>query len=376
MENRMLINLRPALLLACFVVAASRVATAGQVEDVLSTIEQAASAEGEAPSSVYEAAAEGIEKSPAKVSKSLLPKLRDKGLTERQLATYAWAIGLTKDPKAVDGIMDLHRRSEPSLVKVNCLRALATIKGKEAERYLLSVLDTTTDKEMRFNILNLLGQMQCETALPKMEEVLRQDPREFYWQSIFVFGKMGDKAVPFLLERVNNKDRNVRTNAINVLGTWLIAPEAVKPLQDQFWKETDNDLRGVILEGLLTITADPVQARSICQEVVTKEKNEKLVKTARKVIEGMDRMKVAVASAAKAKQISKDAFEREYVGLFKSAGHKGDYKVLSAASTMEDEPRLKALRERILQRDSDEAFYDYQKINEIVVLNRMISAYK
>ena len=38
------------------------------------------------------------------------------------------------------------------------------------------------------------------------------------------------------------------------------------------------------------------------------------------------------------------------------------------------EPQLKALRERILQRDSDEAFYDYQKVNEVIMRNRMIKA--
>ncbi|NLF07519.1 MAG: hypothetical protein GX594_06000 [Pirellulaceae bacterium] len=342
------------------------------MDDVLSKIEQAATSEEKAPSSVYEAVAEGVEKNPAEVSKKLLPRLQEKGLTERQLATYVWALGLTKEPTALEPIMDLHRRSESTLVKQNSLRALATIGGKEAGKYLLSALDSTTDKEIRFNILNLLGQMQCEAALPKMEEVLRKDPREFYWQSIFVFGKMGDKAVPFLLQKVGDKNRNIRANAVNILGTGLIAPEAVKPLQDQFWKETDTELRSVTMDSLLRIIADLAQVRSFCEEVVAKEKEENLVKPARKAIESMDRVKAAIASAAKAKRVSKDSFQQEYARLFKSAGKKGDYKALAAASTIDDEPKLKALRQRILQRDSDEAFYDYQKVNEIILMNRMI----
>jgi hypothetical protein len=363
------------ILAVCWVVAASCLAMA-QTDDVLSKIEQAASGGKEAASSVYEAVAEGIEKNPAKVSKHLLLRLQEKGLTERQLATYVWAVGLTKEPMAVEPIMDLHRRSQATLVKQNCFRALATIGGKGAEKYLLSVLDSTVDKEMRFNILNLLGQMQCEAALPKMEEVLRKDPREFYWQSIFIFGKMGDKAVPFLLQRVSDKDRNVRANTINVLGTWLIAPEAIKPLQEQFSKETDAELRGVILDSLLKIIADPARVRSVCEGVIAKEKDENLVKLARGAIEGMDRMKATIASSAKDKQVSKEFFQREYAPLFKSAGKKGDYKALAAASTIDDEPKLKALRERILQRDSDEAFYDYQKVNEIILVNRMIGREK
>jgi hypothetical protein len=65
-------------------------------------------------------------------------------------------------------------------------------------------------------------------------------------------------------------------------------------------------------------------------------------------------------------------FQHEYGRFFKSAGKKGDYKALASASTVEDEPKLKALRERILQRDSDEANYDYQKVNEIILMNRMV----
>ena len=359
------------LVVFCWTAAMSCLA-ADQVDDVLSKIEQAASAEGKTASSLYEAVNEGIEKNPAEVSKRLFPRLREKNLTERQLATYVWALGLTKEPTAVEQIMELHRRSQSTLVKQNCLRALATIGGKEAEKYVLSVLDSTTDEEIRFNILNLLSQMQSEAALPKMEEVLRKAPQELYWQSIFVFGKMGDKSVPFLLQKIDDKNRNVRANAINVLGTWLIAPEAEKPLQAQFWKETDAELRGVIMDSLLRIIADPAQIRSFCEEVVTKEKDENLVKTAHRAIESMDRVKAVIASSAKDKQVSKDSFQQEYARLFKSSGKKGDYKALAVASTIDDEPKLKALRERILQRDSDEAFYDYQKVNETILLNRMI----
>lgn len=367
-------SLRVIVLSACSVIAVSCVALADQAADILSKIEQAAAGEEESSSALYKAAAEGIENSPAEVSKSLLPKLKGKGLTERQLAIYVWAMGLTKDPIAVQTLMDLHRQSRSLLVQQNCLRALATIGGKEAEKYLLSMLDTTTDKEMRFNILNLLAQMQCEAALPKMGEVLREDPREFYWKSIFVFGKMGNKAVPFLLQRIGDKDRNVRINAVNILGAWLIAPEAAIPLRDQFWKEADPEVRGLILNCLLTIVTDLAQTRSLCEQVVAKDTDQNLVKAARNASEGMDRAKDAIISAAKTKQVSKDSFQREYARLLKSAGHEGDYKVLASASTKDDEPRLLTLRERILQRDSDEAFYDYQKINEIILLNRVIGS--
>lgn len=359
---------------ACWVVVASCVAEAAQTEDVLSKIEQVASGGNDAASSIYEAVIDDAEKNLTEVSKTLLPRLQEKDLTERQLATYVWVLGLTREPKAAAPIVNLHRQSRSNMVKQNCLRALAMIGGKEAETYLLSVLDFTTDKEMRFNILNLLGQMQCEAALPKMEEVLRQDPRECYWQSVFVFGKMGDKAVPFLLQKISDKDHNVRANAISVLGIWLIAPEAAKPLREQFWREMDAELRGVILRSLGKIIADPAQFRSFCREVVAKEKDEDLVKLARRAIEDANRVKAEITSSTNDKNVSKDSFQQEYARSFQSAGKKGNYKTLAAASTLDDEPKLKALRERILQRDSDEAFYDYQNVNEIILLNRCKSS--
>jgi HEAT repeats len=357
----------------CSAALASGLALAAPPEDVLSRIERAASSQKEVPSSFYESLTEDIEKNPAEVSKRLLSKLQDKNLTERQLTIYVWALGVTKDPTAVDAIVKLYQRVDVPMVKQNCLHALMEIGGKDAGDHLLSALKSATDKEMRFGILNCLAQMQCEAALPKTEEVLRQDPAEFYWQCYFVFGKMGDKAIPFLLKRIADDNRNIRTNATCILGMWLLAPEAAKPLQDRFWKETDVKLRCFILNSLPALIVDPAELRSFCEKVAAKEKDKDLATIARRVIDGMDEMKAGIASAAKTKHVSKDSFQQEYTKLFKSCGKKGDYKILSSASTVKDEPALKALRERILQRDSDESFYDYQKVSGIIVQNRMIA---
>jgi len=76
------------------------------------------------------------------------------------------------------------------------------------------------------------------------------------------------------------------------------------------------------------------------------------------------------------KKVSKSEFDREYSRLYKSAGHEGDYDVLATSSSLEDEPRLKKLRECILLRDSDESFYDYKKVNNIIVFNRFAARMK
>jgi hypothetical protein len=46
---------------------------------------------------------------------------------------------------------------------------------------------------------------------------LQGDIKKYYWQSIFVFGKMGDKAVPFLLKyRIGSKKQLKPPNCRNI----------------------------------------------------------------------------------------------------------------------------------------------------------------
>jgi hypothetical protein len=349
---------------------------AAETNDVLLQIERMASLGEKAERSLGESIADGIESNRVQISRALVAKLNDKNLTEQQRAVYIWALGLSRDANAMDVIISLHRANKSDLVRGNCLHALATIGGKQAGEFLLSILNTTTDKEKRFDILNLLGQMQYEAAMPKAEEVLKQDPKEFYWQSIFVFGKMGDKALPFLLERINNKDRNIRANAINVVGQWLISPEAAKPMQDQFWTERDAELRGMILSSLERTIPDFAQMKTVFEQVVAKEKDRETLKFAHETLGKMDQMRADVTAFAQKKQSSATSFEGEYKQLFRSAGKKGSYEVLGVSSTVQDELKLKVLRERILQRDSDEAFYDYQKVNDIMIRNRLAHSLK
>ena len=344
--------------------------SADEATNLLSMIERLAAAGDKAESSLAETVASGIKRHPGGLSAQLLSGLTNTKLIDKQLAVYVWALGLTEDESTVKAIEDLHQRSKSELVRGNCLRALAIIGGQQSGSFLLSVLDATPDKEKRFDILNLLGQMHCEAALPKTEEVLKEDPKEYYWQPIFVFGKMGDKAVPFLLTKINHRNRNIRSNAINVLGQWLIPPEAAKPLQDQFWAENDKELRGMILSSLERTIVDSALRKTVFEQVVAKEKDPALVKYAQETLGSLDEMSASVATFARKKKPSVANFQREYELLFESAGKKGSYEVLGVSSTISDETKLKSLRERILQRDSDEAFYDYQKVNKIIMQNR------
>jgi hypothetical protein len=343
--------------------------------NLLSDINRLASLGDEAPETLTESIRDriDIENDPYTINSALLPKLTDPNTSDKQLAIYIWAMGLTKDPNAVTEIIKLSEQTKSELVKGNCLRALATIGGQKSGDYLLSKLDKTADENMRFNILNLLGQMQYEAALPKTEEVLKHDYKQFYYRSIFIFGKMGDKAVPFLLKKIADKDRNIRANAINVLGQWLIPLESAKVFRERFWKETDVELRRLILSSLECVTPDLDVLRNFSKEVVSEEKEEVLVQFAKETLNDLGEMKETDDLYRAKKKISPKRFKKEYDTIFRSAGRKGDYKTLSLSSSFEDEPELKRLRERILQRDSDEAFYDYRKVNAIIMLNRSLN---
>ena len=345
---------------------------ASQASEVLSKIEQLAALGGKKDRVLGEAIVDGIEKSPAEISETIIIKLDSTDLTEQQVGIYVWALGLTKDQAAVNTLIRTYKHSKTDFVSVNCLHALATIGGKQAGNFLVSVFDAESDRDKRSGILNLLGQMQFEPALPKMEEVLQLDPKEFYWKSVFVFGKMGEKSVPFLLRRLDHKERNVRVNVVNLLGRWLVPPEASEPLENRFWEESDAEVRQMILASLERTIDDPSRLKTVFDRVLAREQDRALVKFAQETIASMDQMKSAAASFAGKKRPSPEAFQSEYDQLFKTAGKKGSYDIIAVASTVDDELKLKALRERILQRDSDESFYDYERVNSILILNRMI----
>lgn len=325
---------------------------------------------------MFNSLAEAIEKDRAAVSQAILPRIKEEGLSEKQLVVYLWALGQTRDRSATPILVGLYERTTSELVKIHCLGSLATIGGHKAGAFLMDVLNATTDKKRRLDILNWLGQMQYKPALPKMEEVLRQDATTLYWQSVFVFGKMGDKGVPFLLTKVADKDLNTRTNALSLLGIWLIPVEAEKPVRERFWLESDVTVRRAILASMERLAPDLNRLRTFCEQVVAKEKEESLVQFARETLSNINKMSTEEEAFARQKAVSVDRFQREYKKLFFSAGKEGDYERLSASSTVKVEPQLKALRERILQRNSDEAFYDYQKVTRIIRLNRLLAVAK
>jgi HEAT repeat protein len=377
----------------------STVVWAEEVKPLMEEIDRAASQGEEADPTLLESLITRIGKDSKSVLPQLLEKLKDSSLKEEQRVMYAWALGFTKDSSAIDPLIALHRQSKSEPVQASCLTALARIGGDPAGKYLLSILDaatTGTQKnttgtsgtlagdggresgligDKRFRFLFLLAQMQYEPALPQMAETLKANAEEGEpWQAKFLFGMMGDKAVPFLLKKIGDEDRNVRGISVYLLGMWLMAPESAQPMQERYWVEKDPSVRGMILGSLERTILDLKLMQVFFKQVVTKEKDEDPLQFARETVENQSQIKSAVADFAKNKKVSAEVFEGERKKLYDSCGKKGDYKLLSTSSTIKDEPALKALREQILQRASDEAFYDYEKVNRTIMFNRLMSA--
>ncbi len=312
-----------------------------------------------------------IENEPNGVAKQILEEINEPNIAERPLTVYVWAIGFTKDTIAIDKLIKIHGTTNSKIVKYNARHSLAKIGGTKAGDYLISKAKTAGDDD-KFEILNSLGLMQYEPAIPVMGELLKKDHKKYYWQSFFCFGRMGDKAVPYLLKKINDKDKNVRFHSIHLLGYVLTATEAAEPLAARYWEEKDNDVKMFILKATTKIIPDFVEMKKFLENVHAKEKDEALKQFAEQGLILIDNWKTKVKEFKERKEDNRAIFEAEYKALYKSSGWEGDMQKLASHSRLEDEPRLKKLREKILSLGSDECFYYYEQTNEIIMYNRLI----
>jgi hypothetical protein len=360
------------LLVAVLILFAAADAAAGQAESVIKDIE-ALITRGEATSPAgLETIRQGIQENPGEVLPLLLARAESPGLTDENLAIYLWAMGMTRAPEAVDHIIRLSTGKKNPMVFQNAHRALALIGGDKVNEFLFRELQGTTEPTIRYELLDLLAQLHYAPALPATIDVLQQDPDIFYWQSVFVFGKYGDMAVPFLIKNITAADKHVRANAIMVLGQWLIADEAAAPLKKQFRVENDPKIRALILSAIEKISSNVSEIRIFSEEVLQTEKDSEVVQFAVETIGNLEEMQNHIAAFKATKKDDRALFAAAYQQIYASLGREGDYKLLAATSSRADEPQLKRLKEVILQRNAEECFYDYQKINDVILLNKLV----
>jgi len=347
-------------------------AAENQPDPVITDIEEII-AQGESASlQTFERVKNRIQENPEGILPHLLSRANTPRLPEAELAIYIWAIGITKSSEAIDDIIRLSSGKQSEDLIGNTYKALASIGGEKAGEYLYHRLQETSEPRMRYYLLDCLAQIQYRRAIPETTEILGKDPKRYYWQAVFIFGKYGDLAIPFLLKNIGDEDQNTRTNAIMVLGPWLLASESLESLKSQFWKEDNPDIRRLILHAIEAVDADLQDMQSFFEEVMQREPDGNVVRPAREAVRRLEEVQGIIERFRSQKIPNRTAFEAEYGKILDSFGKEGNYHVLGAASTKEDEQRLKKLKQIILQRNSDECFYDYQRVNRIIILNRLI----
>ncbi|MBU4262075.1 MAG: HEAT repeat domain-containing protein [Proteobacteria bacterium] len=345
--------------------------SAAKENPVISDLERIISQGQPATFAQFDAIKNNIEKNPREILPLLLAKANAPDLPDESLAVYIWALGMTREPEAVEAIIKLTQAKKNEMLQQNACRSLAMIGGDKSAEYLFRRLQQTSETMGRYYMFDLLAQLQYLPALPAAIEILQQDPKTFYWQSVFIFGKYGDAAVPFLLSKINDSNQNVRANAIMVLGQWLIAGEALAPLKKRFQVESDPKIRALILSSLERITSNVDDIRTFSEEILKTEKDEDVTQFAFETISNFEEMKKHIATFKASKKDDRPGFESAYKEIYDSLGKTGDYPLLAEASTRADEARLKKLKEVILQRNENDCFHDYQKINDVIMLNRL-----
>lgn len=124
--------------------------------------------ERQTDSEMIDSIIERVMENPSGVVASILPKLSDSTQSETALIVYAWVLGWTQDPLVIEPLVVLAKDSDSDWVKINCLHSLVMIDGQKSGEGVVSILDSTNDKELRYEMLNILAAMQYEPALPIM----------------------------------------------------------------------------------------------------------------------------------------------------------------------------------------------------------------
>jgi hypothetical protein len=203
-------------------------------------------------------------------------------------------------------------------------------------------------------------------------DALKADPKEQYWMVVFTFGPDETEAVPYLMKYIDNEDKNIRYNAIIMLGNWLLAYESKEQLKSCYWKEKDPEIKVLLLSCLESLMTNLAESKEFFTSVTTKETDAKARDYAKETLSLFDTYKTNMGDSLKNKEINPEKFKTEYKLLYKSYGQEGQYENLMKYSTFKDEGSLRRLKERILERESDEALHDYKKINYIILMNRFI----
>jgi hypothetical protein len=201
-------------------------------------------------------------------------------------------------------------------------------------------------------------------------EALKVDPKEFVLIAIYTFGSDEKEEVPYLLKFIADEDKNIRFNAIMMLGKYILDYESKEQLKKLYWQEQDLDVKLLILSSLETLIVDLDESKQFFEAVIATETDGKEKEFAQATLSRLEQYKEVINRYFTKKEINSTKFQAEYKTLYDSYGKEGQYEKLFIYSDQKDESDLRRLKERILERESDEVLYDYEEINAIIAMNR------
>ena len=316
-----------------------------------------------------------IASDPEQAYSEIIELARRDAVNDEALAVYIWALGFTRRPEAVHDITEFLKAHRSFSVRLNAWTALAQIATDEAGSVLADEHAQAASVDERAYILWKMAQMRYKPAFSMGRELLKLDPAKDIWRSIFVYANFDRDALPALEKSLTSKNRNERYSSVLLLGSWLVYPESADALKKAFSKEPDPVIRRAIAGALERVASDRDALDEFMSSVAEKEPAEEVRIFVQEYIERSKQIRNGIFAAGSSKKIDRDGFQREYESLYKSAGTSGDYEALRKASGALDEPDLLMLRRKVLLREDDSALDDYQKINEIIVTNRLIDYY-
>ena len=302
----------------------------------------------------------------------LLAALKKAKGNPRKQTSIIWALGVANYQNAVDEIIQITSNSKDEKVMQSSLGALGMLGTESAGKYLLKTLAETKGSDDRMALFMLLARMQYLPVAEQAVELLKLDPSSKSWQAMMVYGQLGDVGIPVLLKKVNSEDKNERINAIYILSNWLMALEAAPVLKARYTKETDPQIKMLILRQIVNVSPDMASAIRFHQSIVKSESDANLKALSEGTVAQQKNVFDAVAAFKKQKVDDSKKFQQQYQLAYDSYGHDGDFKILSSCSKAADNEKLKKLRERVFQRGSDESFYHCESLNHIILLNRFM----
>ena len=106
---------------------------------------------------------------------------------------------------------------------------------------------------------------------------------------------------PSSVSKIQAKDRRARRDAGAVLGQWLIPPDAAPAFEQRYWRETDPEIRRLLITGLQNLVSDFDQQRTLAERILAREQDQA---TAREWRDGIDATEQTLAWAKAKKKPS------------------------------------------------------------------------